>query len=499
MNRHRGKVARFTACATVLTLFLGAGLASPTVAAATPTTPCTLGTPVTGDYDGDGAPDLEVTVWDNWIDNARFFASSKRTNQGDWLDIKAEHLIAADLNGDVCSDVVAISPQFSLNLVYGSPSGLDPATLTPVVLPQQAGITSPDRVIFDAVAQTYAGVAEVVVAGRIWRDADNRSEAPFVDVFALGPDGTPGLPQVIDAPPLVPDAASLEGWPSSMAADDGVVVIGNAEATVRGVARAGSVSVFGRDVFDPTKLDRQAVLSQNWPGMPGSSETGDHFGQAVAYRDGRLAIGIPYESTAGVTQSGRVQLATWVASENRLRVGKSFDQNTRGVPGSNEKKDRFGGVLTIARGLTGRGSYDVVVGTPTEGSGRIRYAGSVTVGSFTKAVYRTYTQDSPGVPGKPDRAPSEATADGDYFGYAVGTLPTSPTADTLVIGAPGETNGDCLTQGYVVRTDGKRLSSSTRWAYLAPPTKGCSFYDEDVFDGWGAAFAIGSQYLRELP
>ena len=36
----------------------------------------------------------------------------------------------------------------------------------------------------------------------------------------------------------------------------------------------------------------------------------------------------------------------------------------------------------------------------------------------------------------------------------------------------------------------------------APPVNslsGCSFYDADVFDGWGAAFAIGSPYLRELP
>ena len=156
-------------------------------------------------------------------------------------------------------------------------------------------------------------------------------------------------------------------------------------------------------------------------------------------------------------------------------------------------------MLTIARGLTGSGSYDVVVGTPMEGAGSIRYAGAVTIGSFDKAVYRTYTQSSKGVPGKPDRAPSEATASGDYFGNAVGTLPTSPTTDTLLIGAPGETNGECLTQGYVVRTDGKRLGSATRWTYLAPPTKGCSFYDEDVFDGWGAAFAIGSPYRPELP
>lgn len=476
-----------------------AAFAPPAAAPAAPLAACAAGTPVAGDYNGDGAPDLQVTVRDNFVDNARFFFSRDRTNHGEWLDIDAEHVKAADLNSDACADVVAVTPGHKLALVFGSPSGLDPSTATTVALPQQAGLGGNDSLVFDAVASTHAGLAQVVVAGRTWREASNTFDSPFLDVFTLDANGVPGTPQVLDAGTFLPDATSRAGWPDAISADDGVVVVGNGLDRVSGKSGAGSVRVFTREAGDPSRLELTSTITQATPGVPGTAEAGDHFGQAVALRDGRLAVGAPYETTGGVRQAGRVQLFGWDAAVRSFTSVKAFDQNTRGVPGTNERKDRFGGVLTIARGLTGTGSYDVVVGTPNEHLGRVRYAGSVTVGSFTRRVYRGYTQDSPGVPGKPDRAPSEGLADGDYFGGALGTLPTSDTTDTLVIGAPGETNGDCLTQGYVTMTDGRRLTSSTHWRYLAPPTTGCSYYDGDVFDGWGKGFAIGSPYFVETP
>lgn len=477
-------------------LACGALVLTPAPAASGVPAPCAPGTPVAGDYDGDGSPDLQVTVRDNWVDDARHFVSPNRTNQGGWLDIDAQHLRAADLNSDVCADVLAVSPQFALTLVFGTPSGLDPATAEPVDLPQQ--VANPDRVVFDAIASTHAGIAQVVVAGRVWRDAANTSESPFVDVFTLAADGTPGEARVIDAGAFVPDAASLAGWPGAMAADDGIVVVGNAADAVGGKAGAGAVRVFTRAAGDPSRLELSATISQATPGVPGTAEPGDGLGQAVALRDGRLAVGVPRETTGGVAQAGRVQLFRWDPATAAFRPGRSLDQNTPGVPGTNERNDRFGGVLAIARGLTGAGSYDVVVGVPNEDAGTIRSAGAVTVASFTSSTAHTFTQDSRGVPGTVERAASEATADGEYFGAAVGTLPTSPTVDTLVIGAPGETNGECLTQGYVTMTDGRRLASSTRWTYLAPPTSGCSYYDGDVFDGWGRGFALGSSYAVEL-
>lgn len=474
-------------------------LTAPTAHAAPPTTPCATGTPVPGDHDGDGRPDLVVKVWNNAVDESVLFVSPDRTTHGTWLDVEGSELQSADLNGDTCADAIVVEPQRSITLVLGTPSGLDTAAARQLALPQSAGLGLFDRVLFKTVGFHHDGVTQVVVAGHTWVDADRVHRDPFVDVFTLDPTGAPGTPQVIDARSFASGAQGLSSWPTAIAADSTTLVIGNGGDTVSGKSGAGRVHVFTPDGADPTRLVHRAAISQASPGVAGSPQKADWFGGAVALRDGRLAIGAQGESIGKATATGRVQLMRWNATKAAFTAVKAIDQGTKGVPGTNEKKDRFGSVLTIARGLTAAGSYDVVVGTPNETVGNARYAGSVTIGSFTKATYRTYTQNTKGVPDKVEKAPSEASAYGEYFGWAVGVLATSPTTDTLAIGAPGETNGRCLSQGYVVLTDGKKLGSSTKWTYLAPPTTGCSIYDEDVFDGWGAGFGVGSPALAELP
>jgi hypothetical protein len=101
-------------------------------------------------------------------------------------------------------------------------------------------------------------------------------------------------------------------------------------------------------------------------------------------------------------------------------------------------------------------------------------AGSLTIANFTRAIFRTYTQNSKGVPG------TAKTYDG--LGSAVGTLQTSPTTDTLLVGAIGEDAPGCHNLGYVVRTDGRKLSSATKWTTV--PAPGCS----STRRFWGIAF-----------
>jgi hypothetical protein len=217
-------------------------------------------------------------------------------------------------------------------------------------------------------------------------------------------------------------------------------------------------------------------------------EAGDRFGRAVALRDGHLAIGAPHETIGRARATGQVQLLRWNAATTSFEPLRAVHQGSAGVPGTNETGDHFGGALAIARGLTAAGSWDVVIGTPDENVGSIVDAGAVAVANVTAASYRKLSQDTSGMPGKAERQHPEAVARGEFFGYAVGVLPTSATTDTLVIGAPGETNGDCYNQGYVVRSDGRRPRPATAWSSLTPPTTGCSGYDSDVFDGWGAGF-----------
>lgn len=491
---------RRTVLGAALSLVLATtAIAGGPASTASAATTCSAGTPVAGDVNGDGAPDLGVSVWDNWVDDAAYFSSPTRTTRGSWLDLPGAVVRGANLNLDTCADAIVIGSSRSVSLVLGTPAGLDASSVTTLTLPQTAGLGASDRLQLDATGFVHDGLSQIVVAGHVWRDAEQSSQAPFVDVFTLGPTGTPGTATVIDASTLVADPDAIGGWPTSIVADGTAVVIGNGDDRDGGRPGAGRVQVFTPDAADPAALVHRAAIGQASAGVPGSAETGDAFGFALALRDGRLAVGVPYETTGRAVQTGRVQLLRWNDGAGAFVPGKSVDQNSPGVVGTNESKDRFGAVLAIARGLTAAGSVDVVVGTPGEDVGRINAAGSVTVVNTTTSASRTYTQNTRGVPGSADKAPSEATADGDYFGWAIGVLPTSTGTDTLAIGAPGETNGECLTQGYVVLSDGKRLGSATKWTYLKPPTTGCSFYDEDVFDGWGAGFPVGSGQLDELP
>jgi hypothetical protein len=457
-----------------------------------PATACAPGVPVRGDYNGDGSPDLEVTT--RMAPDGRFFFSTQRTNLGAWVDISVENVQSADLNGDVCADLVGTSAG-STSLILGSPTGVDRSTLRTLSLPQAAPGT---QLHTAAAALVTGGVHQVVVAGRVRSEPSDIWTSPFVDIVTLDATGAPADFQVLNESGVVADSTERD-WPTAIAGEDGVVVIGYAGATVSGKANAGSIQVLTGTASEPARLHVLTTLSQSSPGVPNTSETGDRFGESLALRDGRLAVGVPAETTGRARHTGRVQLFRWNASTRSFTPKASIDQNTPGVRDSNESGDGFGATLTIARGLTAPGSYDAVIGTPREKLGAARHAGAVTVASFTKRSYRTITQSSPGVPGIPDKAPSEALTDGDVFGAAIGTLPTSASTDTLLIGAPGETNGRCLNQGYVVTTDGKQLRAHTRWTYLKPPTTECSLYDAETFLGWGSGFAVGSTPLAELP
>ncbi len=469
------------------------GQGTPTVATALPsvTTPCGAGAPATGDYNGDGAVDLAVTTWRNEVDRSGLFVSLDRTARGAWLDIRGETLSNADLNGDKCADAIVTGWDIGtkVTLLLGTPSGLDSATATTLVLPQSAGFSGFDKVIARSIGFVHDGISQVVVAGFVYLDADQTPRNPFVDVFTLDGSGKPGPAQVLDMTGLVTD---VNEWRPNLAADDGVLVAGVAD-TVNGKRLAGAVHVFTPDATDRRLLVHRAAITQATPGVTGTPEAYDSFGQSVALRDGYLAIGTPHESLGKAKYAGQVQLMRWNAAAAAFKSVRALDQNTKGVVGTNESRDYFGTAVVIARGLTATSSYDVVIGTPFERVGSATAAGAFTVASFTKPTYRTYTQNTKGVPGTAER-PDEQALYGDRFGAAFGVLATSATTDILAVGAPGETNGDCLNQGYVILSDGKRLSSSTRWTRLSPPTTGCSHFDAEVFMGWGAGFGDSQWY-----
>jgi hypothetical protein len=189
-------------------------------------------------------------------------------------------------------------------------------------------------------------------------------------------------------------------------------------------------------------------------------------------RDGRLAIGSPGESDGRITASGAVQPILWNEATGTYTGYRSISQDTSGVPDRNESQDNFGEHLTIARGLTAKGSYDVVIGAE-ESYGKLKDTGSVTVANFTRALYRTYTQSTKGMPGSPQA--------GDDFSH-VGVVQGTTGVDTLLIGAPGEDTGQRKNVGRAVRSDGAKLDSSTTWTTIPLPDGASGMFD------WGWDF-----------
>jgi hypothetical protein len=228
----------------------------------------------------------------------------------------------------------------------------------------------------------------------------------------------------------------------------------------------------------------QTVLSEITGGSPNPAENGDQFGWALAACnfDGDafddLAVGVPHDRVDGVGQAGGV--AVYFGAVNGIGAfpGQYFTQNTAGIPGDAEEADHFG--FAVACGdVNGDGFDDLAIGVPDETFesvfGDEFSAGTVAVilGSedgLDPSTARSVNEDIFG------GASQEPTC-GDRFGaaLAIGDLYSDGQED-LIVGAPGENNGDgCLPtlgRGQILILDG----SSASWSSAV-------FYTESNFGG----------------
>jgi hypothetical protein len=125
---------------------------------------------------------------------------------------------------------------------------------------------------------------------------------------------------------------------------------------------AGSVQLFRSN---ETTLIPRAGLSQDTSGVSGVAETGDLFGDRLAFgllgrpeSSIRLAVSAPDEDGAA-TNSGLVQ----VFPVTNLDAEVSYAQNSSGIPGAATAGDRFGAALAIVVGASERA---VIVGVPDD-------------------------------------------------------------------------------------------------------------------------------------
>ncbi|MCE1174911.1 MAG: hypothetical protein LWW77_09935 [Propionibacteriales bacterium] len=415
---------------------------------------CVAGTPLRGDYNGDGVADPAVQAWTSSVPQTTAFQIRLTPDSGAWLD-GAQSLRPADLNGDTCSDAVVTytSPTAMVKLFRGSPSGLQDTGI--VMTPPQ--VTAGDHSWVDAIVLRHDRLVQVVVAGS--------AKQGFVDVYTLNKAGVPGAPQIV-AGASVKHVRS-NGFGGQLAGSGRTVVIGSPNEHGSRHTYQGAVYLLRSSASNHKKLVLRARITQSSKGIFGSPGQGHRLGSAVAYRSGIVAIGMDGE-TAATGKSGVVQLLSWPDSSRGIyRAGRVI---RRGGPANTDGLGwQFGYQITLARGLTAKGSTDLVASAHDGSQG-----GSVVIAN-TKTTARIVL--NAGTTYLPQQSWYQE-------GYTVtGVIRATATRDRLLIRVGDDTRPICGPGStYVTLSSPGVISAQTTWTELPPPD--CS----TGYVAWGSDF-----------
>jgi hypothetical protein len=459
---HAPGMVRFTitvaACIAITGIVPGSPAQAQPVLPSSPAATCSPGVPLRGDYNGDGTADPAVQAWQVTPETASFQIRLNAAG-GAWLD-GANTLRPADLNGDTCSDAVLTysKPTPVVKLFLGSTDGLQDSGTT--IVPPQVSSDAYSR--FNAISLKHDGLVQIVVVGQA------RGHG-FIDVYTLNKAGVPGSAQIIEGAPLkhVWSGSTSTMFGTQLAGSGRTVVIGSPDERGARHTYQGAVYLLRSSPKKPAKLVLQARITQSSKGIFGSPGQGHQLGSAVAYREGTVAIGMMGQS-AGRGKGGVVQLLSWPdPSTHSYRAGRVFRRE--GAANTDSLRWRFGDQVTLARGLTAKGSMDLVI-TSHDGS-----QGASVVIANTRSAKRVVLNSATSY--LPQRSWYQ-------FGYTVtGVIRSSSTKDRLLIRISNEGEQVCGPNAtYVTLASPGVISARTSWTELPAPD--CS----SGYAAWGRSF-----------
>ncbi|MBA9007275.1 FG-GAP-like repeat-containing protein [Thermomonospora cellulosilytica] len=230
-------------------------------------------------------------------------------------------------------------------------------------------------------------------------------------------------------------------------------------------------------------------IGQGYGGVPGSSETDDHFGSSLAAGDltgdgfADLVIGSPLEAIETKRAAGSIRIVPGGSSGMNTAATTDLNQDSPVVPGAAETDDRYGEGLAVGD-IDGDGQADLVVGV----SGEL-VTGSSDRGGL-QVLYGPFRDN------KPARAQAIVAPDvvqaGEFLGTALVVADFNGDGpDDIAVGMAEQlVNGDGVA-GQVVAFTGDRTGiSATRRVIIHQDSPGTAGGTEPE-DAFGNALAAG--------
>lgn len=362
----------------------------------------------------------------------------------------------ADGSTDACFDLAIGAPGSdnatgSVLLVHGATTGLrhtDTIRLVGATPGEQFGAA-----IVISNADVFVAAPDRTVAGK--------QHAGAVDHYVVLGDGTAHLANVItQASAGIPGGAEAgDQFGSTLAFVGHTLYIGDPDESIGAVTGAGTVTAVQFD--EPLQTVVSATLLYSKAGSPlGGFKAGDRFGAALATPSegsSELVVGLPGATVDGHAAAGAVQVFNFGPT-------RTVTQDSPGVPGASETGDRFGTSVAVTEleGCFTTDPGAIAVGAPGESLGAISAAGSVTIvasaapgaraqnSACLHAWYQGFA-GAGGLGGVAKAGDALGAAVGDALPWTFGDLDVeSHSAPGFVIGVPGADVASAIDAGAAI-------------------------------------------------